>query len=254
MNNINFGRLFIFSACLLAANSLRAEPPLIRMPSSGSWTIEVQPVVASASAKKESKKAKDGAGQESDPMVRSIHVVVQQGLRNDVIHWNNGLISELWRIDGKWVGKMPRGDLVVLEAIQSFFSTFGSPFGSWKAFEEKELATYTVNASIREVDYKGTPILLYESKREGERPIASPTALLDDPVQADPVTYPTALWVDKESLLPLAVKDGKWVYLFRFSNQVPKLPELPAKFVQELKEYKTRSRVPPVEIRVAPTE
>ena len=218
--------------CTLGAALLQAQEPF-QIPSTGTWTIDIRSA-QDATAGDPISESPPSNPKKSGP-IRAIRVVQTGTLRKDTIVWSNGTTSDLWRIDGQWLGQLPKGPVVAVSIFKEDF-----PFDPWKPFEVQDLLAYISKGKPTETNLSGAPVLLYEGKRQ--KATHSSPATAEAPRQL--TTYQTQLWVDPKTRLPVAIKDDEFYYIFRFSND-PVLPLQPsADFCQEKDRFVKRSRVP----------
>jgi hypothetical protein len=209
------------TALVASVGQLHAQEA-VKMPgTSASWVVDV------------GKDPHTGKGLSS---IQEIQVTLDGDVRRDVIRWRDGRSSEVWRINGTWIGELPNGEIAALDIFGQF-----SPFGEWRGWDDGLLARYTQGAAESKVEFEGRPAILYQ--KELEQVMEVPFSSTDE--NPTPRIYTAKLWVDPETRLPIALDDDGPLYAFQFSDKPPKTPlEPPQKFLKHLEEFEQRSRVP----------
>jgi len=238
-----FAFLAIASTLSVAATDLSPQFP-VRMPTEkGSWKITIEredspqpppPKTGSAGA----------LTMASIPaqIAKSITVDLDPPLRRDVIEFADGLKKELWRIGGLWFIETDQG-IVALTIIG-----FGANYAEWHSFDANQFDWVTEKNGKGIVEFKGKQALLYET---GEALAPLPTTVKGYLVTTGDgapkkISEPmTRLWIDAESHLPLALKEGDRTYVFKFGKAAFDLLKVPERFLKESQRFETMSRVPP---------
>lgn len=222
------------------SSGLRAEESLIRMPDqTGNWKIDLQFGKVSPTALSDLLKANPDV-----KVISSIEVALNKNIRRDRIKWMDGSVSEMWKINGRWISLDADGNV----HLQSGTSMMGhsSPM-TWLAFEPAELEQLTKDAAVSSGDYdKKQPSIIYEVNKKlalGPAPPIGPGAGADSGVKAGPmeITLHTLAWVDSETCRPLAIKDGEITYVFHFLDSPPEQLSPPQACLDELERYKQPS-------------
>ncbi len=217
--------------------SLRAEESLIRMPDqTGNWKIDLQFGKISPAALSDLLKANPNL-----KVISSIEVTLNKNIRRDRIKWMDGSVSEMWKINGKWVSLDSDGNV----HLQSGASLMGnSSPATWVAFEPAELEELTKDAAVSSGSYdKKQQATVYEVSKKltrGPSPSLGPGVGAGSGIKVEPMetTLHTLAWVDPETRRPLAIKDGEITYVFHFLSSPPEQLSPPQACLDELERYR----------------
>jgi hypothetical protein len=221
-------------AALAATASLRAQEA-VQMPGPvGSWSIGI---LRNPDSGTDSQTARPDTNPNTAE-VQSIRVTLDGDTRRDVITWQNGRTSELWKIRDTWIGELPGGEVAALEVFGEFL-----PFGEWRDWNAQSLTAFTREAATREDKFHGRPAILHEKE------IVEQSMPFDSFDDAPPRRFTAKFWIDPSTRLPIALDHGGTIYTFEFYDARPESLTPPEKILETLGTFERRSSVPKPQTR-----
>ncbi len=137
-------------------------------------------------------------------------------------------------MNGHWIFRDSSGELTPL-------AIFGGVDlgGRWKAFSAAELQQYTKDATVSDGLYKTRTARIYERQHT-----VTGTAISPGQEPKTTVIVDSHLWVDPETLYPIALMEQGVLYTFTFLNFTPVALTPPKEYAETLDRFLELSRSP----------